>query len=291
MPVRKQHLVSEVILRRFADANGQILRIDLKSGKMAPRHPAACMYELDFISAASDEAEALWKTVEDRMWSAYVALENGAADQDPDAIATIKDCIALHFIRSHTIKYVAQQSSRSAIQTMLNRLMGEEGRKVDRNYLEENKIILAGPQGREFAARKLLATVEPALSSPDEFWKRVRDQFQNLKAWCAPLQLEILTPKDDAGDFLIGDTPALSYEAGNLMGGPKAGVTLDRAAAVYMPLSPRYVVSLAVKGGRYAVERPLVALVNQMQILNAHKQICSRTTSQIVAWNIVPQAI
>ncbi len=255
--IRQQHLVSKVVLRRFTNPHGELLDINVQTGRTRRLHPSASMYEIDYISAAPNEAERLWATVEERMPRAYASIDNNTILQDPVALQTLKDCIALHFIRSYMLKRVTQVSTAGAIAQMRGQLTNEGQAQV----LEE--------------------------SSAQEFWERVKVHFQDVRRWCAGLALEIISPQHVDDEFLIGDTPALSYKAGNFLGGPLTGVPLSEAAAVYMPIGPRHLVSLAKQGGQFVMDRSQVGLVNHMQVLNAQRHACARLGSGLIVRSVV----
>lgn len=75
LEVRNQHLVSKVVLRRFTNRYGELLRVNLDTGDARYLHPSAIMYQTDFISVERNEAEELWRTVEDHMREVYLAIE------------------------------------------------------------------------------------------------------------------------------------------------------------------------------------------------------------------------
>ncbi len=285
--IRQQHLVSKVVLRRFTNPHGELLDINVQTGRTRRLHPSASMYEIDYISAAPNEAERLWATVEERMPRAYASIDNNTILQDPVALQTLKDCIALHFIRSYMLKRVTQVSTAGAIAQMRGQLTNEGQAQVLEEFLRQTGIQLAGPEGLAFAVERILATIKPALSSAQEFWERVKVHFQDVRRWCAGLALEIISPQHVDDEFLIGDTPALSYKAGNFLGGPLTGVPLSEAAAVYMPIGPRHLVSLAKQGGQFVMDRSQVGLVNHMQVLNAQRHACARLGSGLIVRSVV----
>jgi hypothetical protein len=283
---KKQHLVSQVVLRRFVDDDGLLLRVNLEHGNIGYASPAACMYEWNFVAAAPNEAEKLWQTVEDRLPAALAAIDGGAIQTDADSIKILKECLALHFIRSHNTKLVTEASSKYASAKMRDELVTEEKDDLAHQYYKEHHIHLVGKEGLSFAAAKVMATIEPALSSSQEFWERVKIHFEEVKKFLAPLELEMLMPESDTDEFLIGDGPALPYQSGNLMGGFRGGVGLNDANAFYMPVGPRHVVSLARESQQHRLNRAQVGQINETQALNAFKQLCCRPTSRLIVRNV-----
>jgi len=110
--VSGQHVVSKVILSRFAGVSGP------DAGLLYPfrlRYPDArhrllgldgCGKVPDFISYASGSAERLWKQTEDRLQDPLAALDNGTLPVSAMHQAAIKDAIALHYARSTAARIV-----------------------------------------------------------------------------------------------------------------------------------------------------------------------------------------
>jgi hypothetical protein len=110
--VSGQHVVSKVILSRFAGVSGP------DAGLLYPfrlRSPDArhrllgldgCGKVPDFISYASGSAEWLWKQTEDRLQDPLAALDNGTLPVSAMHQAAIKDAIALHYARSTAARIV-----------------------------------------------------------------------------------------------------------------------------------------------------------------------------------------
>ncbi|GAB3796144.1 hypothetical protein GCM10028798_05740 [Humibacter antri] len=100
----KQHLVSKVLLQRFADASGELQSYDLVHGRSRPRHPSAIAWRDDFVDHEPATLEQLWWTNERHMAVALDAVEEGTALNDPKTTTTLKQAIALHFVRRSYVK-------------------------------------------------------------------------------------------------------------------------------------------------------------------------------------------
>ena len=102
--VTGQHVVSKVILRRFAASSAR------DKGLVYPfrlRHPNArhrllgpdgCGKIPDFIPYASASIEALWKQTEDKLHDALAAVDEGMLLPNPGHAAVIRDAIAQELI-------------------------------------------------------------------------------------------------------------------------------------------------------------------------------------------------
>ncbi len=274
---RRQHLVSEVILRRFAD--GQVIKVDLDSGQVETRNPATCMYENRFISAAPQEAEELWQLVENKLPRALAAVDDGSVLNDAVQAAAIRECMAMHMIRSRGIEWVAKKSTEGAIRKVREELLNNQQADLALAYLLRHHKPPPDLKALELIADELLAKARPALDDPRLFWDSVRMHFQTTLEWFAPLSLEISSPKQGAGEFLIGDSPTVPLKTGSLVGGPWGGVTLEEATTVVMPLGPHHMASLSRNRASLELDAQAVGYVNHVQIYNGFKEVCLRPGS------------
>jgi hypothetical protein len=113
--IKNQHVVSKVVLKGFAapsshGAGLQLIPFDLRRGhEQKPRGLAGCGKVPDFLTFASASAEQLWKIVEDQLHDAIAAARSGCLHNNEALTEAIKDCIALHLVRS--IRYLQIHSS------------------------------------------------------------------------------------------------------------------------------------------------------------------------------------
>jgi hypothetical protein len=239
------------------------------------------MWQARFISAAPKEAEELWQAVENRLREALAALDAGALPNDPHQSRAIRDCMAMHLIRSRGIEWVAKKSTAGAISKVRSELLTDPKQRkwLEIKYLERHGIHAAGREALELIADELLEEARPALDDPKLFWDSVRTHFQTTVAIFATLSLEISTPKPGAGEFLIGDSPTVPLKTGSLIGGPWGGVPLDEATTVIMPLGSQHMASLSKQQAQHELEAEAVAYLNRVQVLNAFKEVCFRPGS------------
>jgi hypothetical protein len=110
--IPRQHVLTKAILRRFAAASGpdKGLIYPFRLQHPQARHrllgPDGCGKVPDFIAFASGSAERLWKETEDKLHDALAAVDNGTLLDSPAHMATIKDVIALHYVRSSAARLV-----------------------------------------------------------------------------------------------------------------------------------------------------------------------------------------
>ncbi len=80
------------------------------------------------------------------------------------------------------------------------------------------------------------------------FRERLEDIYRQARERTDNAELEILT--SGAGEFLIGDIPALTVRRDRDAVGVLGGIALDDATSVFMPLGPKHVAGSAEKPHR-----------------------------------------
>jgi hypothetical protein len=119
-PISKQHVVSKVLLKRFAhrDKNAQNIRVfNLAYGTSTLKNPSAVGYIRDFVRFRSAAAEALWAATEDRLPVALMAVDQRKIFDHPDLVTTLKAAIVLHYFRAEQTKLVHEQMWAETIAT------------------------------------------------------------------------------------------------------------------------------------------------------------------------------
>src|ERR1035437_5063324 len=130
---RKQHVISQVLLRRFVDpALGRVQEFDLRSGRSHPAATAGVGYLEEFIrSADAVAAERRWHAMEQRLPRALSSVDDRSLMSSPSDMATIRECFAIHWGRSRMVLEVHHrhrepavvQARREIVEDNLDRLL------------------------------------------------------------------------------------------------------------------------------------------------------------------------
>ncbi len=99
-PARGQHTVTERLLKGFAGRDGRLAVFDRAYGERRLRSPGAGIFTTDFDSWDSRGAEDRWNLFETRFPSALAQVESRADLSDSATVSTLKDMLALHWLRS-----------------------------------------------------------------------------------------------------------------------------------------------------------------------------------------------
>ena len=280
-PVHKQHLVSAVLLERFAEpspAGLSLYPFDLN--RPDSRHTLKGVkgvgWVKDFIPYASGSLEQLWNDTEQHLPTVFSAVDAGTALDDPSHVSVLRDLLALHLTRSRTYRDLHVQSFIRAYLWTLARPTGGLREELRAAVLRERGLHLAGPGGIEYFAHRYLEPSVELFGSWALLRARIEEIYAKARHQVANAGLQIITPQDD-NEFLIGDTPAFTRGAGPQ--GPTIRVALADATTALLPLGPRHLLALSRSNETLTIPWPAVMEINTLQVLTAHDRVFLRPSS------------
>src|SRR5262249_1327263 len=102
--VKEQHVVSKVILKQFTGKSRLLHPVSVtdRNEKVLPKGPRGEGKGPDFWPQASRAAEELWGKPEPPIPGGPKRGEKNRLHDDPDAVAIVRDAIALHYVRSRS---------------------------------------------------------------------------------------------------------------------------------------------------------------------------------------------
>lgn len=262
---KKQHLVSRVLLDRFAAGQGKKRRIeafDLVTHQTRLVRPNTVGFEKDFIRRDPQASESIWQAIEDRIGGVFTALEDQSLLRDSEAVESVREMIAVHWARSLMLKAVwraAQHRTFSSRRAILLR----DPEKLRQVFRDLTGLEPAGPQALEWAADRVYEAVANLMKEEDVFRERVHDNYQRMRSFAQNHPLQIGYTSDQ---FIIGDAPVLALKAGFRGVGPLQGVPLDEADTVVLPLGPNHVAALGGESGFFQVPDHGVQMLNEGQV-------------------------
>lgn len=282
-PVHDQHVVSEVLLKRFAEPvpgrqGRQLHRIKLARPGDRPRPvpPSGCGVVKDFVRYASGSAEKLWAVTEDKLGLALQACEDGTLFAHPKYVRLIKHAIALHYVRSLQTAAVHERTW-STVRAEYRAAWLNSPRFLQTAFYRKTGLYASGTHVLEAVADDLLQQSEAWEQSGALLRARLEDLLQQAMARADRTCLEVL--RADVGEFLIGDNPALAIRHDRPGIGPLQGIALDDANAVLLPLGPKYVASFGPRDTYGTVPEEAVNHLNRLQIHAARTYVYCRPGS------------
>jgi hypothetical protein len=284
--VTGQHLISKVVLKRFAEPAGPHrglicpFRLEYPHARHRPVGPGGCAKAGNFVAWASASVERLWKETEDRLPDALAAMDAGTLFRDPGHTSVIKSAIALHFARSKAAQVIHARVWAQTVAQGRKRWMTENRPLLAYWFYREKGFYPAGDEALGIFAGELMG-LSLALAGSGALWReRVESLYLQARARTEAAGLEIVTPRD--GEFLIGDVPALTVRAGHAGVGVLGGIALADAQSVFLPLGPRHAAALGRADKIINLTPDQVAEVNTWQLKGAVDYVYLRPGSPLM---------
>lgn len=262
--IKRQHVVSKVVLGRFAV--GKVVEVEdvRKPGRWRPKSPSAVGYAENYVRHDSAGAEAVWQRTETLLATALNELEGGGVpERGSRTEQTVKDCLALHWARSHSFKIAVDKAWERVRRTSAEDLARRP---------ELLARVFAQRTGRHDPTPQDLADVNEFLHrGPEElidgrhFSERVRHFYAEAQAMFADRSLEVGRCLPEARDLVISDNPVVTPSRRKPGLNPEQGVALGDAYAVGMPLGPRLFVGITDRPYTAKIDDALAAMLNDWQ--------------------------
>jgi hypothetical protein len=282
-PTEKQHLVSRVLLSRWAVQN-KLIAFNLQLDRPRRRAPSAEGFQKWFVQEhESSRMETLWAKVEARLPAVFRAVDNETALDDPGYVRTLKDLLALHAIRA---LYVSQMWADAMVGSehaaAVLELANDPGLLAG-HFHERTGLEAAGPGAILEERNRILRDVVRRLGvGGTAFAESLEEQLEKLKAWLEPRNLEIGVAQQ--GAFIIADSPAVTADSVTGRVGFRAGATIGASDAFVLPLDPRHVLA-AGGGGRFIpVSGDGVDQLNVVQVKAAQAKVYFREDAGTLSW-------
>ncbi len=219
----KSHLISQVILKQFANSAKEVLVHDLKTGYTHMSSTNTVAFE-EVDRAIIGELEAEWCTeIESKAEKAIHTLENGSLLYSSEQMGVIKRLMALHYMRTQA--YIAMQKP--------------EIGKAHRQWVKDEVL-------KQYPDKHDLVESELAQKWPTKETEAValsmKEYIPKIEAFLESKGLEVGVASDGS-ELILGDVPAITAD-GNGSLGALNGVPITEAVSFAMPLTPKYLVAL-----------------------------------------------
>ncbi len=278
---RRQHTVSQGILRRFTDPSTRQLELyDLKFEKHYLKFPSQVGFALDFVKHDPVETEQSWPSVEDELPAFYEALENRSLLDSAETIDLAKRIIALHVVRSLTRWAVHEVVIERARDGVVRSLL-EKPQILEIAFRRSTGFYSAGPDSiRQQAERGADAAVESL--NDHKFWQsRLMANIEELNNFLLPRSIQVLEVCDESNEFLIGDDPAPTLMDGYVGLGPLAGVTYANTTSIALPVSPRFAIALKDEPEWIVATPEIVHFLNRVELSYAQRRVFYNPNSSL----------
>lgn len=284
--MRKQHVVSQVLLRRWCDDTGHLTSHRVDNGYVREVGSAGVGRIQGFTKPElSLEAEARWGEIE--AVGAEAIAEVSSTDTAPSAVveSALRDLLALHLVRSHDSRERWAEGLRSNPRLDdLARDLRDPGLLAQLVY-ERSGIIAAGPSLLAEESARLVEAFEEKLGpGGSAFVTATSTVLDQVREALREYRVQILTTTPRR-QFLISDVPAVILDTDTGRVGLRGGARLGAANQLVMPLGPEHAMALGPTPDR--VEAPddtIVDRFNNWQLRNSRHLVFYRTDSGLRPW-------
>lgn len=262
--------MSEVLARRFTDRRHLLTRFTIAT-RYAKDVGVSGFGRTPAIYPQDPRAfEAGWQMIETRLPEAFAAVDDGSVFANLGLVDLLKDCLSVHLARGRTVARVHRRVAQEDRPALEQRLAARPW--VDEDFRRTHSGLRpAGDEARRMHVAEMidegLAQLAASSFTPD----RMVALYDQIRPLVSRSHLEIGIATE--GDFLIGDTPAVSLRQGNPGVGPLGGVPWDRANTIVMPIGRRHMLALGRKPGYIDLDRAAVDYLNWVQIAAAEAKL------------------
>jgi hypothetical protein len=242
-----QHVVSRTLLRRFTaatPANSQaLLKLDLLHDPVRSRicGPGGSGKVRDFVPYASTSLEAYWSRIENAFPPAFTAVDDGSLFHKGNThqLSAVRDLAALHFVRSTQVKRSHFEAFELA-QAEQKEYWRHRSHELHRFYRHRTGLIADTPGAIDRILTLLLEGGVAQMMSGAMLREQMENLYLRIRTVLEAYNVQIWTAAPDAGEFLIGDAPAVLFSPQN--GFPCEIADISRPGAdlaLILPLGPQ----------------------------------------------------
>ncbi len=278
-----QHVVSQVVLKQFAEPygkKGEVLLAALNrehpASKMTTGGPDKFGKVPDFVRFASGSAEELWHRTETRLHDVIEAVKRDGKVSSPADDAVIRDSIALHFVRSISTRAYHQQSWVEHREAARQRLRAQP-RLLQQIHVHRFGWWTSDPERLEQAIDWFYGPLDALVGGDALFRYSLEERVGRLRTGFRAFDLKILTARQR--ELLIGDVPVLAMREGHGGLGIFDGVGVANADEIVLPLTPHHLAVLGQGSGAADATDNEVERYNTLEILIAYKHVYFRPMS------------
>ena len=258
-------ILSAPLMVQFGSASpscrGRLAVFDRESGRLNLRNPRGIFTINAFVEYQAKALEQLWGGVESRLKSAFNALDERVWPLQPEIEETLRDLVAVHWIRSGAIRALHDRLSSEHIAASKTKTAADT-EFWEKAFETRTGLAPAGDGALEWIIDQLYQEVaEPVVAQL--FSSKVLEHYQNAKLHFRRYRIQVAYAAPPT--FMIGDVPVITPNS--LLGGlgPHQGVALMDAENVFMPVSPNILVALGPQSFRVDLQTEAVRYFNSLQ--------------------------
>jgi hypothetical protein len=246
-------------------------------------------YVDDFVPVNSKATEDLWQKVEGVLNDSIAAASAGAALSDPKHHETLRRVVALHFVRNPRTLSIHNSSFAAALQQTIDRWASTSfaAEAFRRHY----KLEPAGPEALRLGAEAAQGRLVKLHREGGLFRLSVQRLYEDVCDRFDPKGVLLLRPASASKEFLLGDAAAITVNKTTGAAGLAAGVAIDQADEIRMPVAPDLTVVVGPPDGVRTLADDEVDEFNRLQARLATEYIVYRPSAagfatEILVWRV-----
>ncbi|CAL8973881.1 hypothetical protein CELL_01643 [Cellulomonas sp. T2.31MG-18] len=260
-PQKNQHTVSRVVLRRFV--HGEVLSVYDRHKDAIYRKGPGGVFRSNFDRFDWATAEQRWGAVESKMHAVYKLLDERRALDNPDAVETLRDLVAMHWVRSSAMRAAHEQVA----QRVLNdRIRGLSSRPEILSVLlrQRTGLVAAGAAELDWINERVHQELFDQVND-EMFSETVAQYYEKVRADLAARGRVQIGYVDPGADLLIGDAPVITLRPGHDGVGPHQGVAFMEATDIVMPISPTILIGMGPEPAEVPITLDVARTFNSYQ--------------------------
>lgn len=249
----KSHLISQVVLKQFADDQRQIV-VHTKGSDETELKRVDCVAYMDIDEALIKKLEEQWsQEIEAKADTAINNLKAGNINYFEKHVDVMKNLLALHFIRSQVFRLV--KVNEQAID--------------DRLAQAKDEVIAVYPEYKDLIERTYAKEYETAYT--DIAIKVMEQYIPKVYTYISDIDIGFeIGEAPDGSELIIGDTPVVTDNKNFHF-----GIPITEANVIAMPLTPKHLVALkknpdTKKYKTLTVEQVKTANSRQLGLMQEH---------------------
>ncbi|QWZ07816.1 DUF4238 domain-containing protein [Nocardioides panacis] len=243
-PARGQHTVTERLLKGFAADDGRLAVFDREFRQRRLRTPGAGIFTTNFDSWDSRGSEDRWNLFEVNFPAALARVKNRAALMDPPTVDTLRDMLALHWLRSRGMVRARGQAVSRTFGSYRRDAPDTRPELLAEALRQRTGLVATSRSSLEWMADQMINDVQANdlakwhSQQNLEYFQAARTRFQ---------QLDLHVHYSDTRDLAIGDCPVVTTIKGRSGAGPHQDIGVQKADHVAMPITPDILITLGAE--------------------------------------------
>ncbi|PPK61882.1 uncharacterized protein DUF4238 [Actinokineospora auranticolor] len=231
-----------------------------------------------FIRYASKSLEEHWKTtVEDHLPEAISAARENRILGDHRLTTVLKDCIALHLVRSPRFLKIHNSSVMQAMVDVREEVVTQYQAELQREFRRAHGVVAAGGEALDMVVDRYIAPWRGYMDSGLLERQSVEETFERIRGTFSRLDLQILRVPAFR-EFVIADSPAFTYRFTS-QGKLELWMAIGDSQGAAMPIARDCYAVVADEPLYQEVEPFFVDLLNYAQMRIAFRHVYYRPQS------------